>query len=133
LCRVPVRDITAMAKAMVEANPAEFLARAKASGVVQDEIQRLQAKEERKRQRRADLQAFRLFKCHAQNGETNDRRVCAGFNRSTDARQAALIAAGAERLFPEKVSGAMTDRKALARASAALGAGDVLLVTRSIG
>jgi hypothetical protein len=29
LCRVPVRDITAMAKAMVEANPAEWLAEAK--------------------------------------------------------------------------------------------------------
>jgi hypothetical protein len=53
LCRVPAREITAMAKAMVEANPAEFLAKAKASSVVQDEIRRLQAKEERKRQRRA--------------------------------------------------------------------------------
>ena len=30
---VPVRDITAMAKAMVEANPAEWLAKAKASSV----------------------------------------------------------------------------------------------------
>jgi hypothetical protein len=52
LSRVPARDITAMAKEMVEANPAERLAKAKASSVVQDEVRRLQAKEERKRQRR---------------------------------------------------------------------------------
>ena len=53
LCKVPARDITAMAKAMVEANPAKFIAKAKASSVVQDEIRRLQEREERKRQRRA--------------------------------------------------------------------------------
>jgi DNA invertase Pin-like site-specific DNA recombinase len=35
-----------------------------------------------------------------------------------------------ERVFAEKISGAVTDRKALAKAIAALGAGDVLLVTR---
>jgi hypothetical protein len=52
LSRIPARDITAMAQAMVEANPAEWLAKAKASSVVQDELRRLQAKEERKRQRR---------------------------------------------------------------------------------
>ena len=50
--------------------------------------------------------------------------------QTLDAQQAALAAAGAERVFAEKVSGAVTDRKALARAIAALGAGDVLLVTR---
>jgi DNA invertase Pin-like site-specific DNA recombinase len=33
-------------------------------------------------------------------------------------------------VFAEKVSGAVTDRKALAKAIAALGTGDVLLVTR---
>jgi len=33
-------------------------------------------------------------------------------------------------VFAEKVSGAVTDRKALAKAIAALGAGDMLLVTR---
>ena len=33
-------------------------------------------------------------------------------------------------MFAEKISGAVTDRKALGRAVAALGAGDVLLVTR---
>jgi DNA invertase Pin-like site-specific DNA recombinase len=47
-----------------------------------------------------------------------------------DGQQASLKAAGAERIFSQKVSGAVTDRKALARAIAALGAGDVLLVTR---
>ena len=54
LCRVPAREIASMAKGLVEANPAEWLARAKASSVVQDEIQRLRAKEERKRQRQLE-------------------------------------------------------------------------------
>ena len=47
-----------------------------------------------------------------------------------DAQHAALTAAGAERVFAEKISGAVTDRKALAKALAALQAGDVLMVTR---
>jgi DNA invertase Pin-like site-specific DNA recombinase len=47
-----------------------------------------------------------------------------------EAQQAALTAAGAERVFAEKISGAVTDRKALGRAIAALGQGDVLLVTK---
>ena len=50
--------------------------------------------------------------------------------QTLDAQQAALAAAGAEQVFAEKVSGAVTERKALARALAALGSGDVLLVTR---
>jgi DNA invertase Pin-like site-specific DNA recombinase len=50
--------------------------------------------------------------------------------QTLDAQQSALSAAGAERVFAEKVSGAVTERKALGRAIAALGAGDVLLVTR---
>jgi DNA invertase Pin-like site-specific DNA recombinase len=50
--------------------------------------------------------------------------------QTLDAQQAALAAAGAQRVFAEKVSGVVSDRKALARAVAALGAGDVLLVTR---
>jgi DNA invertase Pin-like site-specific DNA recombinase len=41
-----------------------------------------------------------------------------------------LTAAGAEKVFAEKVSGAVTDRKALAKAILALSPGDVLLVTR---
>ena len=47
-----------------------------------------------------------------------------------DAQHASLKAAGAEKVFAEKESGAKTDRKALAKALASLGAGDVLLVTR---
>jgi DNA invertase Pin-like site-specific DNA recombinase len=50
--------------------------------------------------------------------------------QTLDAQLSALTAAGAEKTFSEKVSGAVTDRKALARAIAALGPGDVLLVTR---
>jgi DNA invertase Pin-like site-specific DNA recombinase len=43
--------------------------------------------------------------------------------QTLDAQQAALLAAGAEKVFAEKVSGAVTERKALARAIAALGRG----------
>jgi hypothetical protein len=81
LCRVPHREIERMAKAMVIERRDEFLARAKASSVVQDEIRRLQAKEERKRQRQLERnskhlsnsehcgsQGLRLNECHAQNG-----------------------------------------------------------------
>jgi len=50
--------------------------------------------------------------------------------QTLDAQQAALKAAGAERVFAEKVSGAKTDRKQLAKAIEALREGDVLLVTR---
>ena len=47
-----------------------------------------------------------------------------------DTQHAALREAGAEQIFSEKISGAVTERKALARAIEALGPGDVLLVTR---
>jgi DNA invertase Pin-like site-specific DNA recombinase len=50
--------------------------------------------------------------------------------QTLDAQQAALREAGAEQIFSEKISGAVTERKALARAIGALGPGDVLLVTR---
>lgn len=46
------------------------------------------------------------------------------------AQIAALKAAGAEKIFAEKVSGVVSDRKALAKALAALDIADVLLVTR---
>jgi DNA invertase Pin-like site-specific DNA recombinase len=46
------------------------------------------------------------------------------------AQEAALKAAGATRVYSEKISGTVTDRRALARAIAALGQGDTLLVTR---
>jgi DNA invertase Pin-like site-specific DNA recombinase len=50
--------------------------------------------------------------------------------QTLDAQQAALKANGAERIFSEKISGAVTDRKQLTKAIEALGNGDVLLVTR---
>ena len=50
--------------------------------------------------------------------------------QSLEAQQAALSAAGAEQVFAEKVSGAVTDRRALAKAMAAIDQGDVLLVTK---
>jgi len=50
--------------------------------------------------------------------------------QTLDAQQAALREAGAEQIFSEKISGGVTERKALARAIAALGPGNVLLVTR---
>jgi len=50
--------------------------------------------------------------------------------QTLDAQQSALMAAGADRVYSEKVSGAVTDRKALAKAIAALQSGDTLLVCR---
>jgi DNA invertase Pin-like site-specific DNA recombinase len=50
-----------------------------------------------------------------------------------DAQQASLTQAGCERVFAEKISGAVTDRPALMRAMAALGPGDTLIVTRLNG
>jgi DNA invertase Pin-like site-specific DNA recombinase len=50
--------------------------------------------------------------------------------QTLDAQHQALKANGCEKVFAEKISGTVTDRKALAKAIAALGKGDVLLVTR---
>jgi len=50
--------------------------------------------------------------------------------QTLDAQLASLRAAGATKVYSEKVSGAKTDRRQLANAIAALAAGDVLLVTR---
>jgi DNA invertase Pin-like site-specific DNA recombinase len=47
--------------------------------------------------------------------------------QTLDAQQAASAAAGAGKVFAEKVSGAVTDRKKLAKAIAALGAGETRL------
>jgi DNA invertase Pin-like site-specific DNA recombinase len=49
--------------------------------------------------------------------------------QTLDAQVSALQAAGAERIFSEKQSGAKTDRASLAKALAALESGDVLLFT----
>jgi DNA invertase Pin-like site-specific DNA recombinase len=50
--------------------------------------------------------------------------------QTLDAQQSALLAAGAERVFAEKISGAVTDRRQLAKAIAVLQEGDTLLVCR---
>jgi DNA invertase Pin-like site-specific DNA recombinase len=50
--------------------------------------------------------------------------------QSLEAQLAALKAAGADRVFAEKISGARSDRQQLAKAVASLAAGDVLVVTR---
>ena len=47
-----------------------------------------------------------------------------------EAPHASLAAGSAEKVYAEKVSGAVTERRALARAIAALAPGDVLLVTK---
>jgi len=44
--------------------------------------------------------------------------------QTLDAQQSALVAAGVERVFAEKISGAITERSALAKAITALGQGD---------
>jgi hypothetical protein len=66
----------------------------------------------------------------------DDPRICTGELRWANARCSGGRAegGGAERVFSEKQSGAKTDRAALAKALAALSAGDVLVVRRgSIG
>jgi DNA invertase Pin-like site-specific DNA recombinase len=50
--------------------------------------------------------------------------------QTLDAQQSALRAAGCERVYSEKVSGAITDRPALAKAISALGNGDTLVVCK---
>ncbi|UDL96261.1 recombinase family protein [Lichenihabitans sp. PAMC28606] len=50
--------------------------------------------------------------------------------QTVEAQKQALRSAGADRIFAETASGAKTDRKELARALKALGAGDTLIVTR---
>lgn len=50
--------------------------------------------------------------------------------QTLDAQRAALLAAGAEKVFQETASGAKADRRELERALKALNAGDVLMVTR---
>jgi DNA invertase Pin-like site-specific DNA recombinase len=50
--------------------------------------------------------------------------------QTLSAQQASLTAAGCERVFSEKQSGAKTDRAQLAKAIAALAEGDCLIVTK---
>jgi DNA invertase Pin-like site-specific DNA recombinase len=143
---VPAKEINRLASALVEERRAEFVARAKASGVVREELRRLHVKEAlallrrlaRKSKHLCDrenpaAQGLQLHQYHAQNGAA---KWIVGYARvstdgqTLDARQAALTEAGAERAFAEKQSGAKTDRAALARCLASLQAGDTLLVTK---
>jgi DNA invertase Pin-like site-specific DNA recombinase len=50
--------------------------------------------------------------------------------QTLDAQQAALREAGCAKVYAEKVSGAKTDQAALAKALAALGPGDTLIVAK---
>jgi DNA invertase Pin-like site-specific DNA recombinase len=50
--------------------------------------------------------------------------------QTLDAQQAALRVAGATQIYSEKISGVVTDRKALVKAIDALGAGDTLVVCK---
>jgi DNA invertase Pin-like site-specific DNA recombinase len=50
--------------------------------------------------------------------------------QTPDTQHPGLNAAGAERVYSEKISGVVTERRALARAIDALGPGDTLIVTR---
>jgi DNA invertase Pin-like site-specific DNA recombinase len=50
--------------------------------------------------------------------------------QTLDAQLASLKSSGAEKVYAEKISGTVTDRRQLQRAIAALSHGDVLLVTR---
>jgi DNA invertase Pin-like site-specific DNA recombinase len=50
--------------------------------------------------------------------------------QTLDAQQSALRAAGCERVYSEKISGAITDRPALAKAIGGLGNGDTLVVCK---
>jgi DNA invertase Pin-like site-specific DNA recombinase len=50
--------------------------------------------------------------------------------QTLEAQEAALKAAGCAKVFSEKVSGVVTDRKALVKAITALSEGDTLIVTR---
>jgi DNA invertase Pin-like site-specific DNA recombinase len=52
--------------------------------------------------------------------------------QSVAAQEASLRQAGATQVYSEKISGVVTDRKALGKALAALGEGDTLLVTRAL-
>jgi len=115
------RDIAVLADEYLKEHSAELIAQAK------ELIERSPAFA-----RRPDWQWLSLCKGHTQNGGVRDRRLrsCLNGGPTLDAQRAALAAAWPEHVYAEEISGAVTDRKALARAIRALGPGDVLLVTR---
>jgi DNA invertase Pin-like site-specific DNA recombinase len=80
-----------------------------------------------------EIQAPRLTKCYTQNSG-GFATIIYGYARvstdgqTLDAQHAKLTVEGAEKIFSEKESGAKTDRKALAKALAALEQGDMFIV-----
>src|SRR5215467_3991989 len=50
--------------------------------------------------------------------------------QTLDAQQVSLRAAGADKIFSETISGAITDRRELRKAVACLNSGDLLIVTK---
>lgn len=50
--------------------------------------------------------------------------------QTLDSQQAQLKSAGADKIFSEKVSGVVTDRRELAKAISQLNSGDLLIVTK---
>jgi DNA invertase Pin-like site-specific DNA recombinase len=85
------------------------------------------------KRRASQNQSLRLCKIQVQNGGRIDDPRLRGSRQTgqtLDAQHAALTAAGAERVYAEKISGAVTDRAQLAKAIAALAEGDTLIVAK---
>jgi len=111
---------------------------ARATETLAEWAERDRIRKEMRRQRRAKLRRSPDFigllvcKTHVQNGGAE---MIIGYGRvSTDGQSlesqlASLKAAGAEKVFAEKISFAKTDRRALASAIKSLGPGDCLIVT----
>ena len=77
-------------------------------------------------------QLLRLCRYQVQNGWRNDCRIRKSIDGRPDTRRSAskLRHAGAEKVYSEKISGAITDRPALKKAVSELGEGDTLIVTK---
>ena len=83
------------------------------------------------KQHASQNQPLPLCRTHLQNGAQYDRGPRVSTDGQTlNAQHEALREAGATRVFSEKVSGAKTDRAALAKAIAALTPGDTLVVCK---
>jgi hypothetical protein len=124
----PSCDITTMAKAYL-AEHRELMVEARATverwtleGAFGKRAQRAPIQD------RADFNDFDCADVRCKMTTIGYARVSTD-GQTLDAQQAALHAAGAERVFSEKVSGAKTDRQQLARALATLASGDTLVET----
>jgi DNA invertase Pin-like site-specific DNA recombinase len=128
---VEAREITALARDYLEAHPELVDA---ARPVVESWI--ASGRFGKRAQQQLEGPIHRHFCCAKLTRKMRDGMTTIGYARvstdgqTLDAQQAALKAAGATEVYSEKVSGAVTERKALARAIASLWADDVLMVTR---